>query len=364
MKNTKENARVEYLDFLKAVSILLVVFCHQCFLSDDSIVGNLIMCAAWAGVPCFFLVSGALLHAVESWSWKRYFKKLLTLCLVVLAWKVIALLTYRPFVEPNYGVAELLRYLFGTQTDANIDYNIVWFMYAYVMAYLFYPVSWFLYHAGRRGKQILFFFLAVIWIGKYCAAALNNTIAVIMNRSGREPFTIETGDLFPFGHYGGMLFFVLLGMFLYGERERIDHFLREKKLERWLPAALTVGGICAMWIVKYIENGTWAWMGIYISDGYTRMAVIVLAVGMYLLAKQLPQTRVTGWIARGIGRHTQGVFYMHYLVMTIPLLKYRDILQPHYSLGLNLLKTVIVTAICLIITMAVKRIPLLRHLMG
>lgn len=38
--------RIEYLDFIKANAIMLVVFCHKVALSDSSILGNIMMAVA------------------------------------------------------------------------------------------------------------------------------------------------------------------------------------------------------------------------------------------------------------------------------------------------------------------------------
>ena len=55
--------RFAFLDFIKAISIALVVFCHYVMIPSESVAGNILMLLAWGAVPCFFMCSGyVLLH--------------------------------------------------------------------------------------------------------------------------------------------------------------------------------------------------------------------------------------------------------------------------------------------------------------
>ena len=58
----QKTSRIVYLDVLKGVSMLLVIYCHGVLLPYHSVVGNLMMTLAWGAVPCFVMASGAVLH--------------------------------------------------------------------------------------------------------------------------------------------------------------------------------------------------------------------------------------------------------------------------------------------------------------
>ena len=49
----QKTSRIVYLDVLKGVSMLLVIYCHGVLLPYHSVVGNLMMTLAWGAVPCF-----------------------------------------------------------------------------------------------------------------------------------------------------------------------------------------------------------------------------------------------------------------------------------------------------------------------
>ena len=89
------NSRLLYMDNLKGICILLVVFCHYTLLSGSSVVGNAIMTLAWAAVPCFMMITGGLLCRKKSdFDWKKYIKRLITLYVVIILWRIVYILIY------------------------------------------------------------------------------------------------------------------------------------------------------------------------------------------------------------------------------------------------------------------------------
>lgn len=50
--------RIYYLDFIKSISIILVIFVHYPWISSSP-ASNISMCLTIIGVPLFFMVNGA-----------------------------------------------------------------------------------------------------------------------------------------------------------------------------------------------------------------------------------------------------------------------------------------------------------------
>ena len=78
LEKQRMSNRLVFLDDLKGLCILLVVFCHFVLLPADSVAGNIIMSICWVAVPCFIMTTGYLLHKKETFDWKRYFTRLVT----------------------------------------------------------------------------------------------------------------------------------------------------------------------------------------------------------------------------------------------------------------------------------------------
>ncbi len=68
----QKTSRIVYLDVLKGVSMLLVIYCHGVLLPYHSVVGNLMMTLAWGAVPCFVMASGAVLHQSRHFTWQKH----------------------------------------------------------------------------------------------------------------------------------------------------------------------------------------------------------------------------------------------------------------------------------------------------
>lgn len=74
-KVNNEKVRIYYLDFLKAIAITLVVFCHYVWIPDNSFLGNVLMLLAWSAVPCFFMVNGWTNALYEGFCMEKIHKK-------------------------------------------------------------------------------------------------------------------------------------------------------------------------------------------------------------------------------------------------------------------------------------------------
>lgn len=64
-----------------------------------------------------------------------------------------------------------------------------------------------------------------------------------------------------------------------------------------------------------------------------------------------------------VGQCTMGVYYIHYILLILCVKYiYPYINIENYSLAANLIKTVVMTAVCMVITCIVRRIPLLKKM--
>ena len=131
--------RFEELDFIKAVSIFLVVFCHHQVVPADSFPGNLLMLLAWAAVPCFFLCSGYVMLSREETPEKALGRVRKTYSQMVI-WKALYLAFYALQRPVELGTVRLVRYLFLFDSLEGVNTGHFWFMNAYIMTLLLLPL--------------------------------------------------------------------------------------------------------------------------------------------------------------------------------------------------------------------------------
>lgn len=353
--------RVHYLDRIKGISIIMVVFCHSAMLPEDSILGNIFMSISWGAVPCFFLVSGGLMNCSRSFSWKKYFIRLIRIYGVLVVWRVIYLLVFSAVNDVSFSKESLFKYLFLFGNIDNVNTGVMWFMVAYLLVLLIYPVTWFLFNSEKSGEKIAAFLMAISFIGGIGVNFVDFFVGILRDQT---PINFPTVDkinmILPLGDYKNCVFYFILGGFLFKYRNEISKFFKSKKVLLFTPAVLALAGTAGLMIIKYVQSGSFRWKGVYINDGYTFVSTVVLAVGLYLLVQinlNFPRKLFIDFI----GKNTMGIYYIHYLLLgaCLPLL---EINPDVFSFFVNVLKTIVVVLISLLITCIIKKIPVVKLL--
>ena len=166
------------------------------------------------------------------------------------------------------------------------------------------------------------------------------------------------GVLNPFGTYANMLGFFLLGAWIH-TGPVIGKSLRAQRL---IGAAMAVLGLPGIWAVKWYLSGTPAWDGILLAEGYRHIPVILLAVGIFLLCRDLTiKNRFLSAAVRAVAKRTLGIYYLHWIFGWL-LVPHMALLFSHFSVASNILKTVALIAPALIATFLLEKIPAVRRL--
>lgn len=205
-----EKQRIDYLDVIKTVAIYLVVFCHYVWLSDDSVLGNIIMTFAWGAVPCFFMVTGGLMHNAESFSFEKYYKKIFKFYIVFVIWKMIYFVCYGG-LRFHFPKHLFFQYLFLFGNLDGIDTGSMWFISAYFFVMLFYPLSYYL--ITKKDGKVLYiyillltaFFGIIIPSIDFWGSYIENYIIISI------PKLTNISQISPLGNYSNVLFYFLWG---------------------------------------------------------------------------------------------------------------------------------------------------------
>lgn len=350
--------RIEYIDALKAVCILLVVFCHYVVLPDETIIGNFIMTLAWAAVPCFMMVSGALMHQTSRFSWEKYFTKLVRLYIVLCAWRLIYLLVCFAVSDIAYGIHDIIQYLFLLKDLDGVNTGVMWYMIAYLIVLCLYPITYHLFK--NNGRKILVFIMGISFVQGILIPSINWALQTISNLLGIAEFSFNgILRILPFSNYSNMIFYYILGAFLYEYRIELSTRVRKEVLPVLLGA-----GTLGMMAIKYADTHTFFWQGLYLANGYSHVITIIVVVAMWLIFCEYEEKckPVNYILAKYLGQYTMGIYYLHYTVLGVANIFIYPLIKEYYSLGLNCIKTIVVTGICFILTVILRKIPLIREL--
>lgn len=370
MFSKKSNSnRIEYLDFIKAISILLVVFCHSVTLNPESILGNIFMTLAWAACPLFFMAAGAVQITAKKWNWKKYFYKLAASYITLTVWKALYLLIYSGLKELQYSKAEGFLYLFLFNSINNVPTGHLWFMYTYIMLLLLLPIIWHLYHSGASGKKALLFTALIAYLNSSFVKSGNLVLEIAGKLLKLNTLRIDSiGTAMPFGNYPHMIVYFILGAFLHAYEARLSACIRQKMRVRFpiplLTALLSALGLLGLLCIKYYQTGSFRWMGTYLVNGYYWSSTLLLSVSLYMTIQHTYKNgAVPGmYFSNLLGTRTQAVYYLHIPVLSLLEQYVYPYLTGYYSFALNLCKTVLVTLVCLVLAALIKKIPVLKRL--
>ena len=355
-----KNERIDYLDTLKAVSMFLVIFCHYVMLPNGSILGNVLMSLSWAAVPCFMMTSGFLMHRKEVLKPKGYFRRLSHIYAAYVIWRLIYLAVYFAFGKVRPTIKEVISYLFFARDLAEVNTGAMWYIVAYIAVLLLYPVTHFLYHGGNKGKRVLAFLGCIAGVRGLLVPSVNWLIEKIMTAAGTEPISISyLNGLNPIANSANMLFYFILGAFLFEYRKEITAFIDRHRL---LPYALVLTGTAGIMFAKYVETGAFGWNGVYLTGGYTRITTLVASVGLFLCAASGRGHSPIRFLGRMIGKYTMGIYYIHYILLAACSSIVYGYFRPYYSFGLNILKTILTAAFCTAVTIVMRKLPGIRIL--
>lgn len=352
--------RIEYLDGIKGFSILLVVFCHNVLLPYDSILSNVLMIICNTAVPLFLMVSGVLLNSAKSFSWKKHLVKMGKIYIVLSVWKAICLIVTMLFSDVSFSTSQLINYLFFCGSIDNVT-SISWYMEAFLMVLIFHPITYFILKKGDEGKTLFNYIVAVLFFASFGTAFVELMFAII-----QKYFEIGVPSLwnmkyiFPFWQSSNIIFFFLFGTFLKINEDKLNFNIPER-LKKFIPYICIAVGIIGLAAAKYAIFQTIRWDGIYIDMGYSRISTIILAYGFWNLFYE-KENFVVKFLARFFGKYTMGIFYMHYIVLFVLSIGLYQYLWDYSSIGLNLLKTIVVASLCAVATKVISYIPVLKQL--
>ncbi len=357
--------RVEWIDALKGVAILLVVFCHHVVLSEDTIVGNVIMTLAWTAVPCFMMASGAVMHQSATFDWRKHFFKLGKMYIILCAWRLIYLLIYTKIQNIHFGKAQLLQYLFFLTDLDGVDTGVMWYMNAYLVMMFLFPITQFLFWGKVQGKYkgrcILLYMAGISAMGGIVIPSVDWGIRGICDFLQVERIDVNgLSALMPFVNHGNLLFYFLAGAFIFEYQDWISRKLKGYRAGLYLLIYISTLGLV---FVKYVDSGLFIWGGVYLSEGYSHILTAVNSVAIFLSFMEYEEKwhYVNSFLAKYIGRYTMGIYYLHYALLAICSAVIYPLIQKYYSFMANVAKTIIVTMICAVIVSLLKKIPWVRN---
>ncbi len=332
-----ESNYIQYIDVLRVLSMLSVVFLHTTAGSLRVNLGstlwhfsNILTSIMSTSVPTFFMLSGAMLlsnNKTESIPY-TYKKRLPKAFIPFLAWSIIAVVYYG-FIgmqqEGNFVDAKSRLFkIMSTPTTVHL-----WFMYALIPLYLISPI---LKKLVDNMSDTLFRYCLILW---FTFSSVLPTLAAVAPSPLRQFFVLSKE--YSLNFLNGYIGYFLLGYYLLNYKKNIS-------------VKLLAGIIFVDTVI--ISAGTWyktMAMNEYseIFKVYSRLFVLILSVAIFLLVKELvlknPIKNVWLSIVKFLSALSFGVYLMHNLL--IDALARITAIIPAYSVRCTILVYLVVLLI-------------------
>lgn len=353
--------RYAHIDLLESIAIFFVIIYHSRLYSSD--IGNdttlfkyleyFFNTVLSTCVPLFFFVNGYLLFSKDI-NLKKHTLKIIRFIFITIVWSVFYLLFFLIIKGEPFSIRTIV---FGV-LNMNIKHglNIMWFMGAMVCIYILYPALKSLFDLNRKAFVWFAIICAIFTFGIVAGQQISDISTVLLNHR----VSIVNHDLVkmfnPFkGIYGYSIVYFCFGGLIHTFEGKIRAITRLKRNTISAIGLFLSSGLLFLLGLFYtsFNNSTWD----VVWYGYDTIFTFANVFFIYVLSLNYEKNYQ---MVKNISCNTLGIYFIHNIIViyTKPLL--------NISIFGNIPSTVcyalIVLAISLVISILIKRIPIIKHL--
>ena len=363
---SSERSRITYIDWLETMAIFLVVCCHYAITAGEGVWQNVIfqLCTTIA-VPVFFMVNGSLLLN-HSFDLKKHIIKTAFFIIATVLWKLIYLITVyytMGFEFASIEPLDLFNYFCGANLyEPYIPAEHFWYMYSLIGIYLIFPVIKALYDSKFR--NVYKYFMILIFVFFFLFSEVNEIMTYLAETYNIPQYMTETFSytMLPLGYNIGYLFYFMLGPYMHSKfYEQKDRFDTKHRIIMFLIMYLS---FMLILIQKIYQEGTLDGEWVSLNCSYTRVTTCVMACAAYAFFASLEyKNKVMNSFNAFISKRTMNIYCLHMLLCYL----YEKLIyavSPWQSIGLHIVKTIVIIAVSLIITEPFTWVPGVNKALG
>lgn len=338
-----EKQRIVYFDALNIAACLAVVFMHCNVLVHAYQPGINWLCSLvievvfWWAVPIFLMLSGAnLMRYRDRYDTKTFFKKRMLRTFVPFIFWSIAIYFLRfgmLATSPTFGLTEFVSLFMNNGIE-----TVYWFFFPLFALYLAYPVLSCL--ADRR--RVLWYLAGTFFVLQSVIPPLATLFGVPWNTEIQQPVAT------------GFVFYAVLGYLVSTQDISKKH--------RLIIYAL---GIAAL-IIRFVEmaylSASLGAKTSYLSTSYASFVGVLPALAVFVFFKYLDFSKLKPKMTSFIGKVSScslGVYLIHCILIKDVIFGILHV--PLTSIGLRVIAPFVVYALCVMIVLLIKKVPVLNR---
>lgn len=364
---TPKKGRIPYIDLIETVAMVFVLAyhlsnCRYKFLEDPGVeqcINYYLRCAFVACVPMFLCANGFLLFR-HSFDLKQHLKKTLHYVFLALFWGVVTLLMFNyttgiPF-ERQAFLKDLLTWRGGAIH--------MWYLGAIVIIYLLFPLLKLVYDKDRK---LLLYFSAMVAVMSFGNQLINQGVTIVNALQGKWQYWVSRENWFnmfnPVAEIPGYtLVYFCLGAYLQDFVDWLKKF-RRRNVNLLAVAGLVVAcGAHALLFTALTKAIDKFYCPIWY--GYETVTGFLITLCIIVLCANYQGTWKPGAkLLQRVSSNTMGIYLIHMCIIYTFKEKLLTI-GPLNNFPMNIVIALVLTVVCLGITMLLRRIPVIRKLVS
>ena len=356
--------RVRYLDYIKTVAIILVIYCHYPVAGASVLANITLQFTTTVGVPLFLMVNGAILLEEKGFNLRSHLQKTGMLFVATCAWKLVYYLIMLMWEGKTYTEIskwQFFYYLSGQNiTSPLIPTEHFWFMYALIGIYLLFPLVKTLYDWHR---EIIRYLAVLLFAYVFALTELNHAAALA--GSALQLNILDAGAFrsatFPLAQGADLLLYFLLG----GALHRVFYKEKETTGKWWVLPGVACCAFALLLLQRFLQQGSLRGEWVPLVDDYQRIGTLILSVCIYLIIMKIEQLQLPAAdrAVCFVSQRTMNIYAVH---MLFCLFYVRNILPVFSSTRVlvHVLRTLGILIVSILVTEPVTFIPGLRHALG
>ena len=364
MEEKVEVKRQRYanIDILKMFAIFCVIMIHCCGIEMDFLesgnVSNYIYYFSRTilatSVPIFFLCNGFLLFGKEL-DMKEHVFKTIKYFIMTYLWGIITIFCTMLIKDVRLSLGEIIN-MFREWQPGWINH--LWFLGALVRVYLIFPI---LKLAAERKRASLMYLLVIVVL----FVTINKGLNMVKFVEPDNRWLASFGVFNPFrDRYDWAYVYFIAGGVLWNYREVIDAFFAKhrRRCNVICGFALFVSCIllfiCGVVLTRTV-NEYWD----VVWEGYGMIFTMCAVLAMYILSLNYRKEKdsIYAKAVRLIGANTLGIYFVHMMILHIWNRSIGTVIDVS-NMGTTLLCAVFLLGISLIVTLLMKKIPVIKML--
>ena len=362
----KSKNEIHYLNFIKSISICLVVYCHMPLL-NPSWYNNYSQLLTYIAVPLFFMVNGAVLFQ-KDFDFKKHIYKMLHLFFVTRVWRLVYLLfaLWRSMTDAAALTPMKVVFYFLGNSISGVPSGPLWFIRALLACYFIFPIVKYAFDSENTRKYLRLLCLAMLVLMLFRQEYLLWQEGLVSRGilTKESVFSLNFITQYNPINEWAVLYFIMGG--LLHQKYYIEKDRHSKKSSVVFLFSFLLGSIwffCIKGLISGFSGTVFNDFSKYGVDGcYQSVAVFVMVTSFFMFSLNLKfKFGPLNTIYKLIGRNTLTVYYMHYMGAYI-LKDYVPYFQNHAGILCNGLKTFILIIVCLAAGYLIKIIPGIRKI--